>query len=150
MTLGRPGGMNEIAPMKPRVTTPVTPTMMLYMRRRDSHQVRMPTGVRRRAGSGNSTSLTSEVRAGSATSSMSVDMPHLKVLRAVKLALGPDAVFLVVPLDRLQHDLHGALALLPPGGLHPLPLEILVGREEVFDLAQHVLRDVGDVEELLL
>src|SRR5947209_16819889 len=62
----------------------------------------------------------------------------------------PSAVPLAVTLDRLHHFPHRRVALLPSHCDHALPLEILVDLEEVLDLPVRMLRQIGDVEELVL
>ena len=59
-------------------------------------------------------------------------------------------VLLLVPLDRILNHFHRDVALLPSDDLDAPALEILVDMEEVLDFLQVMLREVRDVEVLVV
>src|SRR5829696_3419035 len=59
-------------------------------------------------------------------------------------------VLLLVTIDRILDDLHRNLTFLPPDDLDSPALEVLVDVKEMFDLLQVMLRDVRNVEVLVV
>src|SRR6266542_1544308 len=58
--------------------------------------------------------------------------------------------FFLVARDGLENHMRRDVAFLPADHLDPTPFEILVDEEEVLDLLERMLREVGDVEVLLI